>query len=133
MTADGPSPCATDTTGTPEEEWARWPGHGAGFGRLKGQRYPQRDAGDQVYPKDHHRRYWQHTSHEQGQHHSDGFACIGGQLKADDLSEVVIDRASLADSRHDGCEVVVGQHKIGCLLGGLGPFQPHCYANIGAL
>ena len=26
MTADGPSPCATDTTGTPEEEWARWPG-----------------------------------------------------------------------------------------------------------
>ena len=107
--------------------------HGAGFGRLEGQREPQRDGGDQVDPEDLHRGDRQRHAGEE--RHDDGhrLARIGGQRPADDLLDVVVDGAPLAHGRGDGGEVVVGQHELGGLLRRFAALQAHGDPGIGAL
>jgi hypothetical protein len=60
------------------------------------------------------------------QRHDDGhrLARIGRQGPADDLLDVVVDRAPLAHRRRDRGEVVVGQHHSAASLAASLPFCP---------
>ena len=51
-------------------------------------------------------------------------AAIGRQRSRRSLAEVVVDGAPFAHGGDDGGEVVVGEHDLGGLLGGLGALRP---------
>ena len=61
------------------------------------------------------------------------FAAIGRQRPVDHLPDIVVDRAAFAHGGDDRGEIVVGQHQLGGLLGGLGALAAHRHADIGAL
>ena len=56
-----------------------------------------------------------------------------GKQKQNALLQVFVDRAAFFDGVGDGCEIVVREHDLGRLLGGLGALAPHGDADIGAL
>ncbi len=110
---------------------ARLSFHDPTFDRFDGESQPGQAIGDEVDPQNVGRKQRQGESHEWPEEHDPDLTGVGCEGVADEAADVVVDAAPLSDRRNDGCEVVVGEHHVGCFPGNLGSGHSHGDANIG--
>ena len=74
-----------------------------------------------------------HVDQQHAEEHGHNLADVRRQEVAQELADVGEDRPPFLDGRDDGCEVVVGEHHVGRLLGHVGPGDAHGHADVGGL
>ncbi|EXI65151.1 MAG: hypothetical protein AW08_03423 [Candidatus Accumulibacter adjunctus] len=107
--------------------------HDARSRRLDAERHRRRAVHDDVDPEDLDRGEGCRQAEQRRAEHGEDGPDVGGQLEADELDDVVVDRPAFLDRPHDAGEIVVGQHHGGGFAGDIGSGDAHGDADVGGL